>query len=227
MAEHARPRARRTSAAGGLAALLAAVLLAGCAAGGAGAGGDGSPAALAGTVHAPYEVPATELTDTSGEPYSLVADTDADLTLVFFGYTNCPDVCPAVTATMAAAMTRLSEEDRERVEVVYVTTDPARDTGPVLRSWLDRYDPSFVGLTGELGTVADVGEPLAVYVAQGAKLPSGGRDLEAHSSQITGVMADGTAPILWNRDVSPAELAGDVSALLGPDADALLEEGLS
>lgn len=211
-------------------AVLAAALLAGCSAGASSRGasdGEASPAALAGTVHAPYEVPATPLTDTDGEPFSLARDTDADLTLVFFGYTRCPDICPAVTTTLAAAMNRLSDDQRDRVQVVFVTTDPARDTGPALRAWLDRFDPAFVGLTGELGTIADVGEPLAVYVGQGDRLPSGGRELQAHSTQVTGILPDDSAPILWGREVSPAELAADVGALLGPDADRLLEEGLS
>ena len=219
MAEGGRARSRLALAA------ATALLLAGCS--GGAASDEGSPESLTGTVHAPYPVPATPLRDTAGEPYSLATDTEADLTLVFFGYTSCPDVCPAVTATLAAATNRLTAEQRDRVEVVFVTTDPARDTGPALRAWLDRYDPAFVGLTGDLGTIADVGEPLAVYVAEGDRLPSGGRDLQAHSTQVTGIMPDDTAPVLWTRDVSPEELADDVVALLGPDADRLLEEGMS
>ena len=57
--------------------------------------------------------------------------------MVFFGYTNCPDICRAVMANLASALTRLDEADRDDVEVVFVTTDPARDTAPVLRSYLD------------------------------------------------------------------------------------------
>ena len=76
----------------------------------------------------PYEVAATPLTDTDDQPYSLVDDTDKDLTLVFFGYTHCPDICQVVMSNIASAMTRLDDADRERVDVVFVTTDPARDT---------------------------------------------------------------------------------------------------
>ena len=75
----------------------------------------------------PYVVPQTTLTDTDGERYSLAADTDRPLTLVFFGYTHCPDICQVVMSSLASAMTRLDEQDRERVDVVFVTTDPARD----------------------------------------------------------------------------------------------------
>lgn len=224
MADRTRPDRRRLRVCTTAALLVGAVALAGCA---GGPSGDGSGAPLAGTVHAPYEVSATPLTDTAGESFSLARDTDAELTLVFFGYSRCPDICQAVLGTLSAAMTRLDDEQRARVEVVFVTTDPQRDTPGALRDYLDRFDPAFVGLTGELATIAEVGEPLAVYVADGDRLPSGGRDLEAHSTQVTGILPDDTAPILWSRDVSPAELAADVDALLGPDADRLLEEGLA
>ena len=206
--------------------LLAALLLGGCAATGAPGEGDGA-GSLAGTVHAPYAVRATPtLTDTEGEPFSLADDTDADLTLVFFGYTQCPDVCQVVMGTIASAMTRLDDADRERVQVLFVTTDPKRDTPQALRDYLDRFDPRFEGLTGDLDDVAALAEPLAVYVAEGQPLPSGGRDLNSHSTQVSGVLPDDTSPVLWPQDVSAAELAGDVEALLGPDRDRLLEEGM-
>jgi protein SCO1/2 len=195
----------------------------------AGCGSSAEPAAagLGGVVHAPYDVPEVTLTDTAGEPYSLTEDTDADLTLVFFGYTHCPDICPTTMATVAAAVDRLDPADRERVEVVFVTSDPARDTAPVLRGYLDRFDPSFTGLTGDLDDIVAAGEPLAVYVSDGQELPSGGYDLGTHSSQLTAITPDETSPILWTQDVSTAELAADIQRLLGPDADRLLEEGLT
>ncbi len=168
----------------------------------------------AGQTHQPYQVPATPLTDTGGAPYSLTKDTDRPLTLVFFGYSHCPDICQVVMSNIASAMTRLDDADRERVDVVFVTTDPARDTPEALRTYLDRFDPSFIGLTGDLDTITRIGKPLAVYVADGEKLPTGGRDLNSHSTQITGITADDTSPILWTQDTSSADLAADVHTLL-------------
>ena len=110
------------------------------------------------TLDEPYAVPETPLTDTDGEPYSLAADTDKPLTLVFFGYTHCPDICQVVMSNLASALTRLDEADREQVDVVFVTTDPARDDAQMLRTYLDRFDPAFVGLTGDLDTIIDVGQ---------------------------------------------------------------------
>ena len=196
------------------AAVASLVLLAGCA--GSESGEDGY---RAGQTHQPYQVPATPLTDTDGRPYSLTEDTDKPVTLVFFGYTECPDICQVVMANIATAMTRLDEADRDDVDVVFVTTDPKRDTEQALREYLDRFDPSFIGLTGDLDTITRLGKPLAVYVADGEKLPSGGRDLNSHSTQITAITADDTSPILWTQDTSSADLAADLHTLLAEEAD--------
>ena len=66
-----------------------------------------------------------------------------------------------------------------------MTTDPARDTRQALRTYLDRFDPAFIGLTGDLETIIDVGKPLGVAVEQGEKLPSGGYEV-THSTQVIG-----------------------------------------
>ena len=164
----------------------------------------------------PYVVPRQPLTDTDGERYSLVADTDRPLTLVFFGYTACPDICQTVMSSLASAMTRLDEQDRERVDVVFVTTDPARDDARTLRTYLDRFDPSFIGLTGDLDAIVDIGEPLAVAVEQGERLPSGGYEV-SHSTQVTAIDERDRVPILWTQDTSSAQFADDIHQLLeGP-----------
>ena len=115
----------------------------------------------------PYEPADIALTDTTGEDYSLVADTDKPLTLVFFGYTKCPDFCPLVMNNIAAAMNRLDDADSSAVDMVFVTTDPTTDTTGVLRTYLDRYNDSFIGLTlGALGGGGSVLTlPILVFVA--------------------------------------------------------------
>ena len=192
----------------GLAAVLAAALLALAACGG------GKDVAFSGITHDPYRVLPTPLTDTDGSTYSLTTDTKKPLTLVFFGYTHCPDICGLVMSSLASAMTRLDDEDRKKVDVVFVTTDPARDTAAVLRGYLDHYDPSFIGLTGDLKTIIDIGKPLAVFVADGAKLPSGGYDLNTHSTQVSAIESDDTSPLLWDMDTSSAQFAADIHAIL-------------
>jgi protein SCO1/2 len=196
---------RRPSAAIGAAALVAS-LLAGC---------GGSSGEVAGAVLTdPYAVPTTPLTDTDGRPYSLADDTDKRLTLVFFGYTNCPDICQTVMANVTAGLTRLDDADREQVDVVFVTTDPARDDERVLRTYLDRFDPSFVGLTGDLGTITDIGGEVGVAVEEGEKLPSGGYEV-THSTQVLGVDGSDQVPIVWTEGTSASEFASDIHTLLG------------
>jgi len=199
----------RRSLIGLLGPLLAVSLLAGC-------GGD-APASTGGyhgaLLDQQYVVPKEPLTDTEGEPYSLATDTDKPLTLVFFGYTHCPDICQVVMATLASVMTRLDEADRSKVDVVFVTTDPARDDEQTLRTYLDRFDPSFIGLTGDLQTIIDVGRPLAVAVEHGRKLPSGGYEV-VHSTQVTAINGQDRVPILWTQGTSASDLADDVHRLL-------------
>ncbi len=92
--------------------------------------------------------PALTLTDTSGAPYDVARETAGKVTLVYFGYTHCPDVCPINMALTSEALARMPAQERQKVTVLFVTTDPARDTPAVMRAWLDRINPSFIGLTG-------------------------------------------------------------------------------
>lgn len=196
-----------------VAAALAAVLVSLAACGSDGGGGSGGGSLHGTELNPPFEVSATPLTDTAGEPYSLTDDTDKPLTLVFFGYTHCPDICQAVMSNLATAMTRLDERDRERVDVIFVTTDPARDTEAVLKRYLEHFDPSFVGLTGDLDTIIDIAKPMGVGVTQGEKLPSGGYDV-THGTTITGVDADDEGTIYWSESTSSADFAADIHTLL-------------
>jgi protein SCO1/2 len=187
--------------------LMAGVLLlAGCA--------SSSAKTFSGAVlHVRYSVPATKLTDTSGRPFSLADSTHKRLTLLFFGYTHCPDECPATMGTLASAMTRLDASDKANTQVLFATTDPARDTVPVLRHWLDRFDPSFVGLTGPLPTIKQVADQVGVSVAQGRRLPSGGYDV-THGTQVLAIDGHNKVPVVWTLGTSSAQFAADIHQLL-------------
>ncbi|HEV2796394.1 MAG TPA: SCO family protein [Nocardioides sp.] len=191
--------------------LLAAALLgllAGC-------GGSGATSTeLTGTrLDPPFEVSSTPLVGTDGAAYSLTEDTDKDLTLVFFGYTHCPDICGQVMATLAGTLARLEDEQKERLDVVFVTTDPARDDETVVQAYVDAFDPTITGLTGDLDDIVEVGRSMAVGVDKGEKLPSGGYEV-THGTQVIGIDASDVAPVYWNADVSQAQLASDVTMLL-------------
>jgi protein SCO1/2 len=187
----------RSTIAGLLAAAL--LLLSAC-------GGDADAQFNGKVLDNPYDVPDIALTDTEGQPFSLAGDTDKRLTLVFFGYTHCPDICHTVMGALASAMTRLDESERDQVDVVFVTTDPARDTQEVLRNYLDRLDPAFLGLTGDMDTIVEVGDALAVGVD-----PS---DPGAHTTATMAIDSDDTSPVYWGEETSAAQFAADIHSLL-------------
>ncbi len=161
----------------------------------------------------PYPVPHERLVDTAGRPFDLAAEATRPLTLVFFGYTNCPDVCQVVMATIAASLVRLDERQKAKVAMVFVTTDPARDTPRRLRSYLDRFDPTFQGATGSLPAIVRLGKALAVPVEKGQRLASGGYDV-THGTQVLGLSPGGQAPYVWTQGTDPADLADDISTIL-------------
>ena len=177
-------------------------------------GGGAESTELTGTVlDPPFEVSSTPLVDTDGAAFSLADDTDKDLTLVFFGYTNCPDICGQVMATLAGTLTRLDDEQKDRLDVVFVTTDPKRDTEQVVHDYVDGFDPSIIGLTGDLDDIIEVGLSLKIGIEQGDKLRSGGYDV-THGTQVMAIDAEDETPVFWDYDVSQAQLAGDVTMLL-------------
>ncbi|MDO9455103.1 SCO family protein [Nocardioides sp.] len=188
-------RASRLAALG----LAAALLLSGC-------GSDEAKTFSGKALDNPYTVPTTELVDTDGKPFSLADDTDKPLTLVFFGYVNCVDICPAVLNHLASAMTRLDDSDRDKVDVVLVTSDPDTDTPASLRTYLDRFDESFIGLDGDFATIKAVGRALAVGIDD--------RDPGGHTTQVMGVDSDDMSPVYWSADTSPAQFADDIHTLL-------------
>lgn len=160
-----------------------------------------------------YALPAATFTDTAGTTYRLPASLTSPVTLVFFGYTHCPNVCGTVLADLAQALRRLDEADRAQVRVLFLTTDPARDTPRAIRAYLDRFDASFVGLTGspeELGRVATaVGVPL-----EGTKrLPGGGYEV-GHGAQIVGFDARHRGRVVWLEGTPIGDLRADLKTLV-------------
>jgi protein SCO1/2 len=99
------------------------------------------------TIDNPTEKGSFVLTDTEGESYDFAAETEGKLTLLYFGYLQCPDICPVHLAQIAEVLGQDAELAR-KTEVVFVSVDPARDKPEAIREFLDRFDTSFVGLTG-------------------------------------------------------------------------------
>ncbi len=132
---------------------------------------------------------------------------------MFFGYSQCPDICQTVMADLASAVARLDDAQAAQVATWFVTTDPARDDPATLRAYLDRFDPSFEGLTGPLPDVVDLAGSVHVPVEKGPKLPSGGYEV-THGTPILGLTPDGSVPVLWTEGTSSAKLAEDIETIL-------------
>lgn len=102
-----------------------------------------------------------KLTDHNGKPRTL-KDFRGKVVVLFFGYTHCPDVCPTTMAELAQAMKKLGA-DAERVQVLFVTIDPERDTPALLAKYVPAFNPSFLGLTGDADTVMKTAKEFKVF----------------------------------------------------------------
>jgi len=160
----------------------------------------------------PYTMPEISLTDTSGRPYNLATTPSKPVTLLFFGYTHCPDVCIAVLSDVSLALQRLTPADRDQIQLVFVTTDPARDKENQIRGYLDRFNPSFVGLTGPLPTIKRAADDVGVDIQGMKKLPSGGYEV-GHSAQVIGFSRD-SGVVLWTPGTPIAALKHDFALLV-------------
>ncbi len=159
----------------------------------------------------PYPMPDISLTATNDESFNLIQDTPYPVTLLFFGYTHCPDVCLLVMSDLTAALLQLPEDVRDQTQLVYVTTDPARDTPEVLRTYLDRYSEDIVGLTGSLDDISAAAEAMGVAIEGKHRLPSGGYEV-GHGAQVIGYLGD-QAPVIWTQGTPVVDLVADITEL--------------
>ena len=169
---------------------------------------DGAPVAVG------LPRPTFTFTDTRGAPYDFSARTAGRLTFLFFGYTHCPDVCPVHAANLAAALRTLTYADRARIDVVFVTVDPERDSAAALRKWLDAFDPSFVGLRAAAPRVDSLLATLGLGGAiRSAPSTSGEYDV-GHPSPVIVFAPDDTARAMYPFGTRQAEWARIIPELL-------------
>lgn len=136
----------------------------------------------------PTPKPDFTLTDTGGEPFHFSEETDGKLTLLYFGYTHCPDICPVHLAQIAEAFDQIPQVGAGAV-VVFVSVDPERDTPEVIRSFLDNFDTRFVGLTGTPEEIRRAEE--AVGVPPSVKEEEGDDYTIGHAGQVFAWAPDG------------------------------------
>ena len=173
-------------------------------------GGDTGPYAGAEPAK-PYQMPDVTLTSTNDRDFNLRSDTGYPVTLFFYGYTHCPDVCPLVMNDLTAAILKLPDDVRAETQLIFVTTDPVRDTPDVLRDYLDHYNADFVGLTGRLGDIVAASDAMGVAIEGKHKLPGGGYDV-GHGAQVIGFHGD-QAPVIWTEGTPVDDIVSDIEKL--------------
>lgn len=170
---------------------------------------------LGGTVLAePWSRPAFTLTTTDGRPFEFARETAGRLTLLFFGYTSCPDICPIHLATLADALARPGMPDPI---VVFVGIDPARDTPAAVRAYLDRFDTTFIGLVGTPAELDAAQTATGVPVAFAEQPDVDGSYLVGHAAQIVAYTPDDLAHVVYPFGVRQQDWVRDLPRLSGID----------
>ncbi len=156
-----------------------------------------------------------ELNDHNGQRRTL-DDFKGKVVVLFFGFTHCPDICPTTLADLAALLKKLGP-DAARVQVLFVTVDPERDTPAVLANYVPAFDASFLGLSGDAAATQRVAREFRIVYE---KRPGGapGAYTVDHSSQLYVLDAQGRLRLLARHDRIAQDLAEDLRALLKEQA---------
>ena len=214
-----RPSRRRHSrrpAAFALAALVTATA-AGCAgSAAAGRAGNGSPGMVLintsqydGNIITPVAKPSGTLTADDGRSFNVRTDTRGIVTLLYFGYTHCPDLCPLTMSNTSAAVRMLPRADQARIRVLFVSVDPGRDTLARLRGWLGGFDPAFVGLRGTLPEVEALEQQTGLPLGPLYRDSAGYVQLD-HATEMFAYSTNNVAHEAFFPSTPPAEMAHDL-----------------
>ena len=151
------------------------------------------------------------LPDISGQPRSL-ADFKGKVTVVFFGYTQCPDVCPTTMAELAQVKKSLGA-DGDKLQGLFVTIDPERDTPQVLQSYLASFDPSFIALRGTTEQTQAAAKEFKIFYAKVPGKVEGSYTMD-HTAGAFVIDRDGNPRLFERYGAGAQALLSDVKALL-------------
>lgn len=163
----------------------------------------------------PFPKPDMVLTTTEGKPFDFKKETDGQVTLLFFGYTHCPDVCPVHLANIGAVLQKLGPEVSNQVKVVFVTTDPKRDTPEAVRAFLDKFDRRFIGLVGDSMVVKQALEQLKMGVPIFEPGPTDSSYTIGHSAVVFAYTRDNVAHVVYPFGIRQQDWAKDLPRLVG------------
>jgi protein SCO1/2 len=157
----------------------------------------------------PKQLPAVELMDSNGQPFQLNGLKDS-LTLVYFGYTHCPDVCPLTMWRVKQALAELDE--KERVRVLFISVDPERDTAEVLARYVHRLGPEFIGLNGDREKIKEVIKPFGAMTEKEETI--GSDHLVNHTPYLYLVNPHNQLLLIYPHNFKPEALRADLEQLL-------------
>lgn len=171
------------------------------------------PANFRGTAYGEPFPPATDfaLTDASGEVHRL-SDYHGRIVLLFFGYTYCPDVCPATLAEMKLAVEQL-KDDADQVQAIFISVDPQRDSPEAMQNYVERFNPAFLGLSGSQDELEPIWNGYGVFreVVAGT---SEANYIINHTARVTLIDQDGNMRLTYGFQTPPEDIAHDIRILL-------------
>ena len=166
-----------------------------------------------GNIITPVAKPTGTLTDDLGKPFNVKTGTAGVVTLLFFGYTHCPDECPLTMSNTAAAFRMIPAADQAKIRVLFVSVDPGRDTAARLRSWLGNFNPAFLGLRGTLAQVEALEKQTGLPIGQTFKDSAGEAQLD-HATEMFAFSTDNVATEAFFPSTPPANMANDLKLLV-------------
>ncbi len=161
----------------------------------------------------PYRLPDVTLEASTGKEFDVRTGSTAPVFVLYFGYTNCPDICLGTLTDLASALNRVPEDVRAKIQVALVTVDPERDTPTVMADYLKRIDPDFIGLTGDMDRIEKVAAAVGVAIEGVEQRPDGGYDVN-HTAQVIGFNADREGVLVWTQGTPIATYRADLERLV-------------
>ena len=152
-----------------------------------------------------------KLVDHNGKARTL-ADFRGKVAVVVFGYTQCPDVCPTTLADLSSALKKLGP-DGARVQVLFVTVDPRRDTAELLRQYVPAFHPDFLGLRGDAAATSQATKDFHVYAQERTGKTADGYTVD-HSAQTFAFDREGRLRLVFGYGMAPEAMASDLRILL-------------
>lgn len=178
-------------------------------------GGNTQPGTLLDT---PFAKPQLRLTDNHGKPFDLVKQTAGLPMLLYFGYTHCPDVCPTTMSDIALAKAKLPKADQAELRVVFVSSDPQRDTPARLTEWLGSMDKSFIGLTGDFSTIQAAARSLGVGIEAPVKEKDGSVTVTHGAEVLAFWPKDDKGHVLYMSGTTAEQYAHDLPKIIRSEA---------